>query len=211
MSGTPAPNLGPAPKLLKAAYLATRESILRETRATALFYFPGPVLAVLLFGILDYSSASTTYGWPSFPFLSDRFQQLSNWNSSLGRYVTIFLTLLLVIALLWLLIRYLRWITTVYAVTTHRVIIQRGILGRDFDEIPVPQVRGVDVRQSVGQRLLGYGTVTVSSEGGGGIVGHEAWQGIPRPFEFQRLVESANQAITAGAYSASPGPSRGTN
>jgi len=102
--------------------------------------------------------------------------------------------------LLWLVIRYFRWITTVYAVTSRRVIIQRGILGKDFDEIPVGQVRGVDVHQTFGQRLLGYGTVRVSSEGGNRL-GNEDWKGIPKPFRFQKLIENAT-----AAQQTSPGP-----
>ncbi|MCI4367366.1 MAG: PH domain-containing protein [Thermoplasmata archaeon] len=112
--------------------------------------------------------------------------------------------LLLLLSVLWLLVRYLRWISTVYAITTHRVIIQKGILGREFDEIPIPQVRGVDVRQTILQRMFRYGTVKVSSEGGLSSVGNEDWVGIPRPFDFQRLVESASQAIARGAYNQPP-------
>ncbi len=74
------------------------------------------------------------------------------------------------------------------------MIVQKGILGRNFDEIPVTQVRGVDVHQSAGQRFLRYGTLTVSSEGGSKL-GNEDWEGIPRPFQFQKRIESATEAI----------------
>jgi uncharacterized membrane protein YdbT with pleckstrin-like domain len=79
------------------------------------------------------------------------------------------------------------------------VIVQRGILGKDFDEIPVNQVRGVDVHQTLGQRVLGYGTVRVSSEGGSRL-GNEDWKGIPKPFRFQKLIENAtiNQQTAPG-------------
>jgi uncharacterized membrane protein YdbT with pleckstrin-like domain len=86
------------------------------------------------------------------------------------------------------------WVRTVYAVTSNRVIVQKGILGKDFHEIPVSQVRGVDVHQSFGQRILGYGTVRVSSEGGSAI-GSEDWRGIPKPFRFQKMIEDAGQGV----------------
>ncbi len=183
------------PKLLKATYLADQEYLLEETRATGLFYFPGVVVWLLLFGVLTVLSAATKYGW-SFAWVSytSALSTVAGWvHLSVGTvdsYVFYFFALLFVVGLLWLIVRYLRWIRTVYAVTSRRVIVQRGILGRDFDEIPVLQVRGVDVKQTVGQRILGYGTVRVSSEGGSSL-GNEDWKGIPKPFRFQKLIENA--------------------
>jgi len=180
------------PKLLKATYLADQETLLEETRATKLFYFPGPILWTFVFGLLTLFTANTIVSWvPTFSSWAQTTFTLSSYVS--GKYLAYLWFILFVIGLLWLLIRYFRWITTVYAVTTRRVIIQRGILGKDFDEIPVAQVRGVDVHQSFGQRILGYGTVRVSSEGGQRL-GNEDWEGIPKPFRFQKLIENATAA-----------------
>jgi len=78
----------------------------------------------------------------------------------------------------------------VYAVTTSRVIIQRGIFSRQLDEIPISQVRAVQINQGLIERLLGFGTVRVTSEQLNPIA-NEAWRGIPQPFEFQRLINGA--------------------
>ncbi|HLM91205.1 MAG TPA: PH domain-containing protein [Thermoplasmata archaeon] len=179
------------PKLLKATYLADQEYLLDETRATKLFYFPGPFFFTLIFGVLALITKGSSIGfntdqWPGI---------LSNVPSNLQAYVGDLFTLLFLIGLLWLLIRYFRWRSTVYAVTNRRVIVQHGIFSRDFDEIPVTQVRGVDVHMSFGQRILRYGTIRVSSEGGS-RVGNEDWLGIPKPFKFQKIIENAQQ----GAY-----------
>lgn len=177
------------PKHLKATYLADQEYLLEETRSTALFYLPGPILWLIVFGVAAYETEAARHGWAG---------TISGYQVELAKlhqysvYVAALFGLLFLAGLLWLLVRYLRWIRTVYAVTSRRVIVQRGILGRDFDEIPVNQVRGVDVRQTVGQRMLGYGTVRVSSEGGTRL-GNEDWVGIPKPFRFQKLIESASQ------------------
>ena len=190
------------PKLLKATYLADQEFLLEETRATKLFYFPGPVLWTFLFGVLTVLSANALVSW--WPVVSSTAKQwvtLSNYVSlNIQMYIALAWLFLFVIGVLWLFVRYLRWIATVYAVTSRRVILQKGILGKDFDEIPVTQVRGVDVHQRFGQRILGYGTVRVSSEGGSRL-GNEDWKGIPKPFRFQKLIENATQ----GAQTA-PGP-----
>lgn len=182
------------PRLLRAAYLAETEGLLRETRATALFYLPGPVFWFIVVAIADWAALGLSYSWAGIGPITSELRSLSNGND---RFVSLLFAFLTLVVLLWLLVRYLRWVSRVYAVTTHRVIIQRGIFSRDFDEIPIPQVRGVDVHQRVFQRMLGYGTVRVSSEGGTHL-GNEDWEGIPKPFEFQRLIESANQAITSG-------------
>jgi membrane protein YdbS with pleckstrin-like domain len=184
------------PKLLKATYLADQEGLLEETRATKLFYFPGPILWTFIFGLLAlFSAPAITSAVPTFASGITGWLTLSKLNvsSTVQTYLAYFWFILFLIGLLWLLIRYFRWITTVYAVTSRRVIIQRGILGKDFDEIPVTQVRGVDVHQRFGQRLLGYGTVRVSSEGGKSL-GNEDWKGIPKPFRFQKLIENATQS-----------------
>src|SRR4029077_10413025 len=207
----------PKPKFLKGAYLAETEGLLKETRATALFYLPGAVLAVAFFGFLEWVAATARYPdqLRPIPYLTDWFSRFPSLGLGQDSVLVLFFGLVLLISLLWLLVRYLRWISTVYAVTTHRVIVQRGILGREFDEIPIPQVRGVDVKQSAFQRLLRYGTVRVSSEpGSAASIGNEDWHVIPRPFDFQRLIEAANQAISRGAYAPptnpyGPGPSYG--
>jgi membrane protein YdbS with pleckstrin-like domain len=188
------------PKLLKATYLADQEYLLEETRATKLFYFPGPLLFTFIFGLFTLFTAPAIL--PAFPTVSSL---LSQWltltlSSPWQLYVAYFWLLLFMLGLLWIVARYFRWITTVYAVTSRRVIVQKGILGKDFDEIPVTQVRGVDVHQSFGQRMLGYGTVRVSSEGGSHL-GNEDWVGIPKPFKFQKLIENATSNLQAA-----PGP-----
>lgn len=192
------------PKLLKATYLADQESLLQETRATKLFYFPGPVLWTFVFGLLALLSAPaiTSYVPKWAPSVTQWLTLSSYLSSTLQKYLALFWLVLFLIGLLWLLIRYFRWITTVYAVTSRRVIIQKGILSKDFDEIPVTQVRGVDVRQSFGQRILGYGTVRVSAEGGTNI-GNEDWVGIPKPFRFQKLIENATASIQTPTGAAS--------
>jgi uncharacterized membrane protein YdbT with pleckstrin-like domain len=191
------------PRLLKATYLADQEYLLEETRATKLFYFPGPVLWILITGLLTFFSAAYLKGWPG---------QISAWNSAIAQLATwthitlstfqywtvIFFGFLVFLGLIRLAVRYVRWVRTVYAVTSHRVIVQTGILGKDFHEIPVTQVRGVDVHQGFLQRLLGYGTVRVSSEGGSRL-GNEDWQGIPKPFRFQKMVEDASQGVMQNA------------
>ncbi len=197
------------PKLLKATYLGDQEFLLEETRASKLLYFPGPVVWSLIFAVLTYLTLAVREGWnPRSHLWGNAIGQLASAvhvaKPTLALGLTLLFGLLLLVGLLRIAVRYVRWMRTVYAVTSRRVIVQRGILGRNFDEIPVTQVRAVDVHQTVGQRVLGYGTIRVSSEGGA-VVGNEDWVGIPKPFRFQKLVEDATASIQT-PQAASPPP-----
>ncbi|HYA55007.1 MAG TPA: hypothetical protein VEG42_05340, partial [Thermoplasmata archaeon] len=107
------------PKLLKATYLADQETLLEETRATKLFYFPGPVLFTFIFGILALSVANQlTSIVPNWEPTLRSWLTLSNYvGSSVQSYLADFWLVLFLLGLLWILIRYLRWIRTIYAVT----------------------------------------------------------------------------------------------
>ncbi|MGA7861591.1 MAG: PH domain-containing protein [Thermoplasmata archaeon] len=172
-------------------YLAQGEVLYVETRATKLFYFPGPIIVLLIMLVVDYSAAAARYGWAAFPGLTAQFARLPSTDLHYTLYVLGFITLLV---LIWLFVRYILWIRTIYAVSNHRIIIKRGIASRDIDDIPMNQVRGVDVHQTIAQRMLGYGTVRVSAEfGQDKSIGNEDWKGIPKPFQVQRTIETVMQ------------------
>jgi membrane protein YdbS with pleckstrin-like domain len=195
-----APVPQPKPKYIRQAYLSPDEAILRESRATLLYYLPGPIILLLIFLFLDYEWAVAAWGWPGSNAITNQLVNLKGVASGAPfHYVGLLFGFITLLCLLFLLVRYLIWMRTAYAVTTSRVIVQRGILSRDFDEIPVTMVRAMDVRQSVGQRILGYGTIKLTSEGENRIA-NEAWRGIPHPWEFQKLVNAA-----AERYNRPPG------
>jgi hypothetical protein len=186
----------PPPKYIRAAYMAPGEAMLRETRATLLYYLPAPIFWLIVVGVLDYGAASAKWNWAAIPGLTEAFGKLPTISGHwLLNYVGLLLVLLTLGLLLWLLVRYLLWVRTSYAVTTSRVLVQRGIFSRDLDEIPVNKVRAIDVHQTAFQRLLGYGTIRVTSEGENRIA-NEAWVGIPKPWEFQKLADAAAQRYT---------------
>jgi Bacterial PH domain len=184
-------NLTPVNPKHLARYLAQGEVLYVETRATKLFYFPGPIIVLFIMFVLDYSAEAARLKWPPFPGLTAQFHRIPSTDL---HYLVYFLGLVTVLVLLWLVVRWVRWIRTVYAVSNHRIIVKHGIASRDVDDIPMNQVRGVDVHQSIGQRLLGYGTIRVSAESGmAKSIGNEDWLGIPKPFQVQRAIETVMQ------------------
>ncbi len=69
------------------------------------------------------------------------------------------------IGLIFLAIAWIRMRTTELAVTNRRVIAKFGLIQRNTIEIQVARIESVQVQQSVGGRLLGFGTVVFSGAG----------------------------------------------
>jgi uncharacterized membrane protein YdbT with pleckstrin-like domain len=107
-----------------------------------------------------------------------------------------FLTLL---ALLWFVSRYLKWMTTNFAVTTHRVIYRSGVFAKHGIEIPLDRVNTIFFHQGILERLLGTGDLAIESAGERGT---ERFSDIRRPSKVQneiyRLIEE-EQDEHAGA------------
>jgi uncharacterized membrane protein YdbT with pleckstrin-like domain len=101
-----------------------------------------------------------------------------------GGYVAL---ALLIIGAAWLIIRYLKWITTEFVVTSHRVIFRQGLIGKSGIEIPLERVNNVNFNQSVFERLLGAGDLLIES---GGEDGQQRFTDIRHPDRVQNLVNS---------------------
>lgn len=104
----------------------------------------------------------------------------------------LFPALALVLAVLvWFVVRYARWASSSLVVTTSRVVVRSGVLSRRGREVALVEVRDVDVRRPLLGRLVGTGTVTVESAGGG----REVFRNCPRVKdiapELRRMVEVA--------------------
>jgi uncharacterized membrane protein YdbT with pleckstrin-like domain len=65
----------------------------------------------------------------------------------------------------WLLYPLLRWRTTRYELTTRRMRLRTGVLTRNGSDIPLSRITDVSFRKSLGDRLLGCGTLVVESAG----------------------------------------------
>lgn len=95
------------------------------------------------------------------------------------------------------------WFTN-YVLTTERIIVRRGMIARTGSEIPLESVVNVLFSQTVIERMLGYGDVTLESAG---VQGRSVLDDIPDPEAFQSQVYRVREA-RALALRDSPGPSR---
>lgn len=77
---------------------------------------------------------------------------------------------------------WLEWSTSEIGVTNMRVVVKTGWISRKTTEISLARVEGVEIIQSLSQRLLGYGNVLVS-----GVGSHKARvKDVVDPMEFRR-------------------------
>ena len=97
-----------------------------------------------------------------FAWMSGRIATTSEWYESVLQTASLALALL---GLLRLVARFVSWRTTHFVVTTHRVIYQKGFLGRQRLEIPLQRVNNVMFEQSFFERLVNSGDVIVESGG----------------------------------------------
>jgi uncharacterized membrane protein YdbT with pleckstrin-like domain len=92
----------------------------------------------------------------------------------------------LLAALIWGFARYLAYITTEFGVTSQRVVMKKGLIGIATREIMLSRIEAIQVLQSIGGRIFGYGDVIVTGTGGT----NEVFAMISRPADFRAQVQS---------------------
>ena len=96
----------------------------------------------------------------------------------------------------------IRYTTSEYAVTDKRVIIKLGLIQRDAMETLLSKVEAIGVDQTIGGRLLNYGTLTITGTGGT----KESFPMIHSPMEFRRQVQSQVVALEDRRLATPSGP-----
>ncbi len=94
---------------------------------------------------------------------------------------------LVIVAAVWLLIRYSKWATTNFVVTNDRVIFRAGVIAKNGIEIPLDRVNNVIFGQSAFERLIGAGDLTIES---GGETGQQRFTDIKGPDRVQKLIHA---------------------
>ncbi|MBO0692678.1 MAG: PH domain-containing protein [Acidimicrobiaceae bacterium] len=115
------------------------------------------------------------------------------------------LVALLAVTLGWLLVGYLRWITTSFVLTTDRLVHRSGILSRNSREIPLDQLSDISYRQSLLERVVAIGDIVLESAGRESA---ETFTGLPHPARIQREIHrqlELGRMRVAGAAAGSPG------
>jgi uncharacterized membrane protein YdbT with pleckstrin-like domain len=108
------------------------------------------------------------------------------------------------LAVLTLLIGYLRRVSTKYLITTQRLRISRGIVRRHVQETRLERVQNVNYKQSVLDRMLGVGTVDFDTAGTDDAEFRFDW--VNGPEKVVRAVDDAIQSARAETPSPGSGP-----
>ena len=102
------------------------------------------------------------------------------------------------------------WWTTLYVLTTERLITRKGLIAKSGVEIPLERITNVNFNQSVFERMLGAGDLLIESAG---TTGQSKFTDIPHPDEFQSLLykvrEQRTIALSGNAPAPAPPPSGG--
>ena len=130
--------------------LAEDEEIVRHLHPHWLTVFWPVVWFLLIVGAASFGAALIPVG-----------QQ-----QGLLRLLVVALAVILVLALV--VVPVLRWRTTHYVITSHRLLFREGILARRGRDIGLSRITDVSYHQSVWERLINSGTLTIESAGDSG-------------------------------------------
>ncbi len=92
---------------------------------------------------------------------------------------------LVALAVVAVVVPYLRWRTTHYVITSHRVMVRRGILTKTGKDITLSKITDVSFEQTLLDRVIGSGSLHIESAGDSP---DENLSDIPRSNEVQQLV-----------------------
>jgi membrane protein YdbS with pleckstrin-like domain len=101
--------------------------------------------------------------------------------------VKLALVVAVLVAAAWLAIRYLKWVTTNFVITTDRVIFRHGVLSKAGVEIPLDRINNVNFNQSVFERIIGAGDLTIESAGKDG---QSRFTDIRKPETVQNMLHA---------------------
>jgi uncharacterized membrane protein YdbT with pleckstrin-like domain len=118
---------------------------------------------------------------------------------------------LLIVTALWLVGRYLKWLTTNFVITSQRLIFRQGVVAKTGIEIPLERVNNVNFSQGIFERILGAGDLLIES---GGEDGQQRFTDIRHPDKVQNLVHAQVESLiqhragyrTTAASTAGAGP-----
>ncbi len=159
---------------LPRRFLNDDEELLAELRPHWIFLF-GPlftsigVWAALIVLVILWQKAP---GWTNYPIL-----------------------IIALIPGLWLVGRLVRWRSYVVALTSTRILVRQGILGRDTVQLRLQRITEVNIRQELIERMLGTGSLIIDVQGEDDSLTLEYMR---KPAVVQRVINSQINEIVGG-------------
>jgi uncharacterized membrane protein YdbT with pleckstrin-like domain len=110
-----------------------------------------------------------------------------------GMWRLVIVAVAVVLALVLVAVPLLRWRTTHYVITTHRLLHRTGILSRHGRDIGLSRITDVSYRQTLWDRVINSGTLSIETAGEGGPT---VFSAIPDSDGVQQLL---NQLVEEDA------------
>jgi uncharacterized membrane protein YdbT with pleckstrin-like domain len=115
---------------------------------------------------------------------------LAGYAAGIPTALQLVLVAAVLISLLWLLVRYARWHTTSFVLTNDRLVRRTGLISKRGREIPLDHINDISYHQTIFDRIIGAGDVSIESAG---QRGQEVFPDLPKPGliqnEIYRLIE----------------------
>jgi uncharacterized membrane protein YdbT with pleckstrin-like domain len=102
-----------------------------------------------------------------------------------------------VVVVAWYVLRILRWRFQTYTLTTHRMILSRGVISRVTESIGLDRIQDTVVRRPLADRLIGAGSLEIQSAGRDGT---EVLRLVPKPERFYTQILQAIEDYRVNAY-----------
>jgi membrane protein YdbS with pleckstrin-like domain len=158
---------------LPRKFLNDDEELLAELRPHWVFLF-GPLFSSI--GV-----------WAALAVVVILWHPSSGWNYPL--------LILAIIPGLWLLGRFVRWRSYVVALTSTRILVRQGIIGRDTVQLRLQRITEVNIRQELIERVLGTGSLIIDVQGEDDSLTLEYMR---KPAVVQRVINSQINEIVGG-------------
>jgi uncharacterized membrane protein YdbT with pleckstrin-like domain len=110
-----------------------------------------------------------------------------------GLWRLVIVAVAFVLGLFFVAVPLLRWRTTHYVITTHRLLYRTGILSRHGRDIGLSRITDVSYRQTLWDRIINSGTLSIETAGEGGPT---VFSAIPDSDGVQQLL---NQLVEEDA------------
>ena len=118
-------------------------------------------------------------------------------SGGVGTVLRLLVAGLILFCLGWFGIRYAKWTTTNFVVTSERVVYRVGVLSKQGIEIPLERINTVFFHQGIFERILGAGDLGIESAG---ERGSETFKDVRKPSAVQNEIYRQMEANNARMY-----------
>jgi uncharacterized membrane protein YdbT with pleckstrin-like domain len=169
------------PSVFGRDILVSGENIIAESRPIVWPSFFAPVVLMIFGGLVTW-----LLGYFKQDILNIDLIEGITWFDTLIWWIG---PAIIIIGFLSLLVRFLRWRYTIYALTDKRVLRRTGVFNRSYLDCSLSKVQNVEVRMSFISRIFRFGTIRIATARTKGE--DIEWIDVKNPIALQRQINEA--------------------